>query len=208
MPLPQAPAGPSRLVAGNPPDFTCKQVIWALLPARSTGKSETSLPLLFFAIFIAVPIIEIAIFIQVGGLIGLWPTIAIVLGTALAGATLIRIQGFQTWRRAEEAMKRGEPPLAEMFDGVFLLVAALLMVTPGLFTDCIGIALLIPPLRREIGRRVAARLARSANVQFHMAGMGPGAKPQAGPGPVIDGEAEEISPGTGGEPRDDSPWRQ
>ena len=166
------------------------------------------MPLLLFAIFIAVPILEIAIFIQVGGLIGLWPTIAIVLGTALAGATLIRIQGFQTWRRAEEAMKRGEPPLAEMFDGVFLLVAALLMVTPGLFTDCIGIALLIPPLRREIGRRVAARLARSANVQFHLAGMGPGATPQGGPGPVIEGEAEEIDPDAGGEPRGDSPWRQ
>lgn len=176
------------------------------------------MPLLLFAIFIAVPIIEIAIFIQVGGLIGLWPTIAIVLGTALLGATLIRVQGFQTWRRAEAAMRRGEPPLAEMLDGVFLLVAALLMVTPGLFTDCIGILLLIPPVRREIGRRAAARLARSANVQFHMssmrAGPGPGMGPDRGPdmggrpGPVIEGEAEEIGPGTGGEPRDDSPWRQ
>lgn len=181
---------------------------------RSTLKRETFLPLLLFAIFVAVPVIEIAIFIQVGGLIGLWPTIAIVLGTALLGATLIRVQGFETWRRAEAAMRRGEPPLAEMLDGVFLLVAALLMVTPGLFTDCIGILLLIPPVRREIGRRVAARLARSANVQFHMSGMGPGIGPGAGPhsgpggGPVIEGEAEEIEPGAGGGPRGDSPWRQ
>ena len=174
---------------------------------------ETFLPLLLFAVFVAVPIVEIAIFIQVGGLIGLWPTIAIVLGTALLGAALIRVQGFQTWRRAEEAMKRGEPPLGEMLDGVFLLVAALLMVTPGLFTDCIGILLLIPPVRREIGRRVAARLARSANVQFHMSGMGPGGHTQGGhtqggPGPVIEGEAEEIGPDGDGAPRGDSPWRQ
>lgn len=170
------------------------------------------MPLLLFAVFVAVPIVEIAIFIQVGGLIGLWPTIAIVLGTALLGATLIRVQGFQTWRRAEEAMKRGEPPLAEMLDGVFLLVAALLMVTPGLFTDCIGILLLIPPVRREIGRRVAARLARSANVQFHMSGMGPGRgpgrPPQGAPGPVIEGEAEEIGADADSAPRGDSPWRQ
>lgn len=168
------------------------------------------MPLLLFAIFVAVPIVEIAIFIQVGGLIGLWPTIAIVLGTALLGATLIRVQGFQTWRRAEEAMRRGEPPLGEMLDGVFLLVAALLMVTPGLFTDCIGILLLIPPVRREIGRRVAARLARSANVQFHMSGMGPGPgrPPQGAPGPVIEGEAEEIGPDADSAPRGDSPWRQ
>lgn len=179
---------------------------------RSAGMKGIPLPLLLFAIFVAVPIIEIAIFIEVGGLIGLWPTIAIVLGTALAGATLIRIQGFQTWRRAEEALRRGEPPLAEMLDGIFLLVAALLMVTPGLFTDCIGILFLIPPVRRAAGRRLAARLARSANVQFHMPGMRSGPAPDGAyrhrPGPVIEGEAEEIGPGAEESPREDSPWRQ
>lgn len=176
------------------------------------------MPLILFLIFIAVPVIEIAIFIQVGGLIGVWPTIAIVLGTAFLGASLLRLQGLQTWRRAEEAMRRGEPPVAEMLDGVFLFIAALLMVTPGLFTDAIGILFLIPPVRRAIGRYAARRLAESSRFHVHtsgmggMGGVGPGgpARPPRGPGPVIEGEAEEIGENDSdrGGPRDNSPWRQ
>ena len=176
------------------------------------------MPLLLFLLFIAVPVIEIAIFIQVGGLIGVWPTIAIVLGTAFLGASLLRLQGLQTWRRAEEAMRRGEPPVAEMLDGVFLFIAALLMVTPGLFTDAIGVLFLIPPVRRRIGRYAARRLAESA--KFHVrtsgrggrGGMGGGTpdRPSRGPGPVIEGEAEEIGEeprGSAGGSEKDSPWR-
>ena len=183
------------------------------------------MPAFLFLIFIAVPIIEIAIFIQVGGAIGVWPTVAIVLATAFIGATLLRVQGLTTWRRAEEAMRRGEPPVAEMLDGVFLLVAALLMVTPGLFTDCIGFALLIPPIRRGIGRYAAKRIAASSRFTVYSSGMGggmggrgPGGPgPQGpsypkGPGPVIEGEAEEIGENDndrqGGAGRDDSPWKQ
>ncbi len=180
------------------------------------------MPAFLFLAFIAIPLIEIAIFIEVGGAIGVWPTIGIVLGTALMGATLLRMQGLATWRRAEEAMRRGEPPVAEMLDGVFLIVAALLMVTPGLFTDCIGLLLLIPPLRREIGRRAARRIAASSRFTVYSSGMGgarpgpgfdPGAgRPAKGPGPVIEGEAEELGE-NGNETREngrgaDSPWRQ
>ncbi|MEQ8266165.1 MAG: FxsA family protein [Parvibaculum sp.] len=175
------------------------------------------MPLLLFFIFIAVPVIEIAIFIQVGGIIGVPATIGIVLATAFLGASLLRIQGLQTWRRAEAAMRRGEPPVAEMLDGVLLFIAALLMVTPGLFTDCIGVALLIPPLRRAAGRAAARRLAASGGFSVHMrGGMGPGgpgtgggARP--GAGPVIEGEAEEIGDEDGGRPppdAPDSPWRR
>ncbi len=175
------------------------------------------MPLILFLIFIAVPVIEIAIFIQVGGLIGVWPTIAIVLGTAFLGASLLRLQGLQTWRRAEEAMRRGEPPVAEMLDGVFLFIAALLMVTPGLFTDAIGILFLIPPVRPPpSGAMPPGALAARSRGHGHDArhgrhgrhGRHPG-RPPKGPGPVIEGEAEEI----GEEPRGsgserDSPWRQ
>ncbi|MDP1625981.1 FxsA family protein [Parvibaculum sp.] len=176
--------------------------------------------IVLFLIFVAIPVIEIAIFIQVGGLIGVPATIAIVLGTALLGASLLRVQGLQTWRRAEEAMRRGEPPVAEMLDGVFLFVAALLMVTPGLFTDCIGVLLLIPPLRRAVGRAAAARLARNASFQFRASGMGVNMGSGSGPGrppsggPVIEGEAEEIGEDDAGRPdlpsgpRPNSPWRQ
>lgn len=173
------------------------------------------MPLLLFFIFIAIPVIEIAIFIQVGGVIGVPATIGIVLATAFLGASLLRVQGLQTWRRAEEAMRRGEPPVAEMLDGVFLFIAALLMVTPGLFTDCIGVLLLIPPLRRAAGRAAARRLAASGGFSVHMrGGMGPGGPgtggARRGAGPVIEGEAEEIGgEDSGPNPPDapNSPWR-
>lgn len=193
------------------------------------NRRKPVLPAFLFLIFIAVPLIEIAIFIKVGGAIGVWPTVAIVLATAFIGATLLRIQGFATWRRAEEAMRRGEPPVAEMLDGVFLIVAALLMVTPGLFTDCVGFLLLIPPFRREIGRMAARRIAASSRFTVYTSGMGgmgggrgggmgPGGgegrergRPR-GPGPVIEGEAEEVGENgnaPGGSPSDpDSPWKQ
>jgi len=179
------------------------------------------LPAFIFLIFIAVPLIEIVLFIEVGGAIGVWPTVGIVLATALAGATLLRVQGLATWRRAEEAMRRGEPPVAEMLDGLFLIAAALLMVTPGLFTDSIGFVLLIPPLRREIGRFAARRMAASSCFTVYRSGMGmgPGGFEPDGkgarasrPGPIIEGEAEEIggngegNQGSGTDP--DSPWRQ
>ncbi|WP_049767728.1 FxsA family protein [Parvibaculum lavamentivorans] len=166
--------------------------------------------ILLFIIFVAIPVIEIAIFIQVGGLIGVPATIAIVLGTALLGASLLRVQGLQTWRRAEAAMRRGEPPVAEMLDGVFLFIAALLMVTPGLFTDCVGVVLLIPPFRRAAGRYAAARLSQGVSFQFRAGGMsgGSGPKPPQGGGPVIEGEAEEIGEESDRPSRpSDSPWR-
>ena len=193
--------------------------------ARRSNLPEPSrksvLPAFIFLIFIAVPPIEIAIFIEVGGAIGVWPTVAIVLLTALLGATLLRVQGLATWRRAEEAMRRGEPPVAEMLDGVFLIAAALLMVTPGLFTDCVGFLLLIPPIRRAIGRFAARRIAASSRFTVYRSGMGmgpdglgPGGRGPAPSrrGPVIEGEAEEIG-GDADEPRGsgpdpDSPWRQ
>ena len=193
--------------------------------ARRSNLPEPSrksvLPAFIFLIFIAVPLIEIAIFIEVGGAIGVWPTVAIVLLTALLGATLLRVQGLATWRRAEEAMRRGEPPVAEMLDGVFLIAAALLMVTPGLFTDCVGFLLLIPPIRRAIGRFAARRIAASSRFTVYRSGMGmgpdglgPGGRGPAPSrrGPVIEGEAEEIGE-NGDEPRGsgpgpDSPWRQ
>lgn len=167
------------------------------------------MPLLLFFIFIAIPVIEIAIFIEIGGIIGVPATIGIVLATAFIGASLLRIQGLQTWRRAEEAMRRGEPPVAEMLDGVLLFIAALLMVLPGFFTDCIGAALLIPPLRRAVSRVAAGRLAKNSRFHVHMSGRTGGRGPAAGGfGPVIEGEAEEVDKPPPSIGTSDSPWRQ
>ena len=81
------------------------------------------MPILLLAVFIAVPVVEIALFIEVGGWIGLWPTIAIVIATAFAGTTLLRLQGLAVLRRVQESAARNELPVAEVFDGLCLLVA-------------------------------------------------------------------------------------
>ena len=87
------------------------------------------------AAFIGVPLIEIALFIQVGGIIGLWPTIAVVIFTAVAGAALLRHQGLGALSRLQESLERGEAPLDPVFDGFCLLAAGMLLLTPGFFTD-------------------------------------------------------------------------
>ncbi len=108
----------------------------------------TRLILLFL---ILTPLIEIAVFIQVGGLIGLWPTIATVILTALIGTALLRRQGLATLARAQREMEAKRLPVRELFTGVCLLLAGALLLTPGFVTDAVGFALLLPPVREVIG---------------------------------------------------------
>ena len=150
-----------------------------------------------FLIFVAVPIIEIAIFIKVGGLIGAMPTLALVIGVAIFGTWLLRRQGLQTFTKAQSAMNRGEMPVGEMLDGFFLVLAALLMVTPGLLTDAIGFALLVPQVRKGLG--VVARrwvMARTVQTTFYhvdpMDETRPPPRNEGATGPIIDGEASEV----------------
>jgi UPF0716 protein FxsA len=139
--------------------------------------------------FIGVPLIEIALFIKVGGLIGLWPTIAIVIVTALAGTALIRHQGLNTLQRAQQEMDAHRLPVRELFDGVCLLFAGALLLTPGFLTDAVGFALLVPPLRRLLGNYVWRALQNTKGVQFEMAGDRPFRDQD---GPIVDADAVEI----------------
>ena len=111
-----------------------------------------------FALFIAVPLIEIALFIQVGGLIGLWPTLGLVLLTAVAGTTLMRSQGARAWMEVQRSFAELRDPTGPMAHGAMILFAGALLLTPGFFTDTTGILLLIPAVRawaiRALGRRV------------------------------------------------------
>ena len=113
---------------------------------------------LLFLIFIAVPIIEIALFIQVGSMIGLWPTLATVVLTAVIGTWLLRRQGFAVLNQARDNAAQNKLPVEPVIHGVFLLIAGLLMLTPGFFTDVIGFLLLIPPLRLAIAYGIWARI--------------------------------------------------
>lgn len=98
-------------------------------------------------LFIIVPLIEIALFIQVGGAVGVLPTVALVVFTAVLGVGLLRWQGVGTLNRARSRMQAGEMPAREMVEGMMLLVAAVLLLTPGFFTDAVGFTLLIPASR-------------------------------------------------------------
>jgi len=131
--------------------------------------------------FIAVPLLEIAVFIKVGAEIGLWWTLAVVLLTAMLGTWMLRLQGLATLRRAQESLRRNELPLAEVFDGACLLVAGVLLLTPGFVTDSFGLLLFLPPVRLGL-RHLLAR-----HVKVHVAG-GP---PRGGDG-VIEGEWQEV----------------
>ncbi|MDP6688427.1 MAG: FxsA family protein [Alphaproteobacteria bacterium] len=165
--------------------------------------------------FIAIPLIEIAVFIEVGGYIGLWWTLAVVVGTALAGTHMLRRQGLATLRRAQENMAQGRMPLREVFDGLCLLIAGALLLTPGFVTDLAGALLLMPPVRLLLGQLVARHIV--ATGQFTSAGPGgqafhggPGAAGQrqapGGRGPdhgaqdefagddIIDADFKEVSP--------------
>ena len=101
-------------------------------------------------LFLIVPVIEIYLFIKVGGLIGVLPTLLLVLGSAVLGIALLRHQGFATLARVQTILARGEIPAIEVLEGITLFVGALLLLIPGLFTDLIGILCLIPPLRRQL----------------------------------------------------------
>jgi UPF0716 protein FxsA len=102
------------------------------------------------ALFLLVPLVEIYLLIKIGGEIGAWPTVALVVATAVIGAALLRWQGIATLLRVRQSLDRGELPALAMLEGVLLLIAGALLLTPGFFTDTVGFLLLVPPLRRKL----------------------------------------------------------
>ena len=109
----------------------------------------SSFPVLFL-LFLLVPLAELWFLIKVGGWIGALPTVALTVMTAVIGASLARLQGLKTLLRMRQTVARGETPAIEVIEGVLLLAAALLLLTPGFFTDALGFACLLPPIRRAM----------------------------------------------------------
>ncbi|MCB1335280.1 MAG: FxsA family protein [Roseivivax sp.] len=144
-----------------------------------------------FIAFLSIPLIEIALFIQVGGLIGLWPTLAIVVLTAIIGTWLVRSQGIAALNNLRGSFSRLDDPTEPLAHGAMILLAGALLLTPGFFTDALGFALLMPPVRDA----VIAYLRRRVTVaRFEMGEADlqtPRRQPGAG-GPVIDGEFFEV----------------
>jgi UPF0716 protein FxsA len=115
-------------------------------------------------LFIAVPLIELAILIKLGSLVGLLPTIALVIVTGVAGASLARSQGLRVLLQIRQELAAGRVPVDRLMDGLLILIAGALLLTPGLLTDLVGLAVLIPGprdfVKRQLGRKLTA-LARS-----------------------------------------------
>lgn len=156
-----------------------------------------------FLALIAVPLIEIALFIQVGGLIGLLPTLLTVFLTAIAGTWLLRRQGADALRELQQIMRMGGDPRGPLAHGALILVSGILLLTPGFFTDAIGFALLIPPVREIVIRELARRVSVSTHRAGAQAGRGRGMHEDT----IIDGQYEVHTPPQDG-PRGNSGWTQ
>jgi len=163
-------------------------------------------------LFILMPIAELYVIIQVGGLIGIWPTLALLLLDGLLGAALLRSQGRTAWRRFQEALASSRVPAKEVYDGAAIIFGAALLMTPGFITDVFGFLLLLPPTRAMLRRSlvaVARRYGPARSVFFiydrrpsgwrREAGTGGPPPPRPGPPPPrprrdydLDGSAREI----------------
>lgn len=179
-------------------------------------------------IFIAVPVIEIGLFIQVGGFIGLLPTLAIVVITAVLGTYLLRRQGLSIVLKLQAEFAQGQLPVENLIHGAFIVVAGLLLLTPGFFTDFIGFSLFIPQVRLMAGRfigkqiknKAAAQPASASSFQFHSSYHANSEKNRAnsahengeieGEYEVVDEEIVTLSPkdDTSEPPHKDSPWNK
>lgn len=153
-----------------------------------------------FLAFLAIPLIEIALFIQIGGAIGLWPTLAIVVLTAIIGTWAVRSQGLGALARLQAALERGGDPATPLIEGVLILIAGVLLLTPGFFTDALGFALLLPPVRRALIAAGAARAMRSGSFTVFTART---TRHRDGWGETIDGEFTVMDPDAPRDPRRD-----
>lgn len=117
---------------------------------------------LLILLLVTVPLLELALLIQVGSVLGILPTVLLCIFTAVLGATLIRIQGLQTLQRVQSKLEQREIPAVDLISGLMLLIAGVLLLTPGFFTDFLGFLCLIPRLREAVARRIIMHLAANS----------------------------------------------
>lgn len=136
--------------------------------------------------FIIVPMIEIALFIQVGGFIGVWWTLLIVLATAIVGSYLVRMQGLRELNNLQRSFSEMEDPTEPLANGAMILFAGALLLTPGFFTDVVGLSLLVPGVRRSAYLWIRSRIKIQTKSTHH--------NPRQPRDRVIDGEFEDVTP--------------
>jgi UPF0716 protein FxsA len=115
----------------------------------------------------AVPLIELALLIRLYHATDLLTTLSLVIVTGIVGAALARRQGFEIWRRMQAQLAQGKPPTNELLDGLMILIAGALLITPGILTDIVGFSLLVPPVRSLLRGFLARRMVPPGGMSFH-----------------------------------------
>jgi UPF0716 protein FxsA len=139
-------------------------------------------------LLLAVPLAEIAVFVLIGGQIGVLATLGLVLVTAIAGAFLLRIQGFGVMQRIRQTMEANEIPGRDLVHGLMIMIAGILLMTPGFVTDALGFLLFVPAIRDMGWRFVRERIVvQTVHARRPGAGGGPAR------GPTIDLDEEDYS---------------
>jgi UPF0716 protein FxsA len=154
-------------------------------------------------LLLGLPIIEIAGFVIVGRQIGVLATIALVLTSMVVGSLLMRWQGFSLIDRIRREMQAGRDPSRELAHGFMILLAGILLVIPGFFTDIVGLLLFLPPVRDLVWRGLRRRMATGGSFTVFTSGFPRG--PSGGRGPTIDLDSDDYSSGG---PKPGSPWRR
>lgn len=152
-------------------------------------------------LFVVVPIAELALLIQVGQALGLWPTLGLVLATGVFGAALARSQGIRAFQRFQRELAAGAMPDRALQDGIAVLIGGMLLLTPGLLTDLLGFSLLVPFTRHWMQRRLRSWASRRiADGSIQVVSMGGGVPWSSGPlgpdfgGPQADDARRGLDP--------------
>jgi UPF0716 protein FxsA len=149
---------------------------------------------LLILLFIIVPIVELAVIIQIGSLIGVWWTIALLIADSIIGSLLMRHQGRAAWRRFQAAIAEGRVPARETIDGAMVIFGGALLLTPGFISDIFGLVFLLPPTRAVLRRLLVARFAHrmTSGMTSGPIGRRPGARHDYD----VEGTAQDVEPGT------------
>ena len=121
-------------------------------------------------LFTVVPLVELALLLWLASLTDWWFTLCLVVLTGIVGAWLARWQGFRAWRRIQDELAAGRLPTDSLLDGLMILVAAAVLVTPGVLTDLFGFALLVPPFRAMVKRYLAGRFKARLSIHTQVGG--------------------------------------
>ena len=158
-----------------------------------------------FALFLAVPLIEIGLFVTVGGWLTLWPTLAVVLGSGVLGVFVMRQQGLRAMADMQSAMKTMQNPMSPMANSAMIMAAGILLILPGFLTDTLGLLLLIPFVRhwviKHLGRKFRVVSTAAASPDWR------DGRASHDQDEAIDGEYSEIDPERPGV-RGTSRWTQ